>query len=157
MNKTKSVIKILCPGLYISEKLIFFYRISKFLYNINFQIASLFIRTRNLRKYNCSISQRCEIGKNPYMPHPIAIIIGDGAILGNNVHIYHNVTIGAKDEKRICYPTIHDNVIIYANATIIGDISVGEGAIIGAHSLVLDDVEPHSIVCGVPARKIGSC
>lgn len=90
-------------------------------------------------------------------PHPIGIVIGQKVELGKNCTIYQNVTIGTKntdDYKNAKYPVIGNNVTIYPNSIIIGDVHIGDGAIIGAGSLVLSDVEPGSIVAGVPAAKL---
>lgn len=90
-------------------------------------------------------------------PHPIGIVIGQKVVLGRNCVIYQNVTIGAKntkDYKNAEYPVIEDEVIIYPNSIIIGKVKIGKGAVVGAGSLVLKDVEPGSVVAGVPAVRI---
>lgn len=91
------------------------------------------------------------------LPHPIGVVIGQKVVLGKNCMIYQNVTIGAKDAsnyKTADYPVLEDNVIVYPNSIILGKVRIGAGAIIGAGSLVLKDVEPNSIVAGVPAKKM---
>ena len=85
----------------------------------------------------------------------IGVVIGSGVDLGNNVHIFQNVTIGAKtinDDTPDCFPVIEDNVTIYAHAVVIGGVRVGHDSIIGAYSLVLKDVPPYSVVAGIPAK-----
>lgn len=89
--------------------------------------------------------------KNLFFPHPFNIIIGKKAKIGDNVRIYHNVTIG---QKNGFYPTIGNNVIIYPNSVIIGDVIIGDNSIIGAGSIVLSSFENNSIVAGNPAKKI---
>lgn len=91
------------------------------------------------------------------IPHPYNIIINARSKLGKNLTIYHNTTIGSKQWGNNCgAPEIGDNVIIYPNAVIIGNITIGENSIIGAGSIVTRSVEPNSIVAGNPAKKVGS-
>ena len=94
--------------------------------------------------------------KNTFFPHPIGIVINGNAKIGRNCTIFHNVTIGdsmsGKPENR--YPTIGDNVTIYANSVIIGGITIGDNAVIGAGSVVLKDVPPNAVVAGNPAKTI---
>jgi serine O-acetyltransferase len=91
------------------------------------------------------------------LPHPVGIVIGYKVIIGKGCKIYHNVTIGTKDTKNFKnapYPIIGDNVLIYPNSIIIGDISIGDNSIIGAGAIVLNDIPSNSIVIGNPARII---
>ncbi|MCB8817596.1 serine O-acetyltransferase [Desulfosporosinus shakirovi] len=104
------------------------------------------------KKYNCTISCKINIGKGLFLPHPQGIVIGEECTIGENVTIYQNVTIGRKDEGTCKYPKIMNDVIIYCNSTIIGDVIIGRGSIIGAHSLVLSNVEENSVYVGCPAK-----
>jgi len=95
--------------------------------------------------------------KRVKFPHPIGIVIGFNVELGDDCIIYQNVTIGTKDsadQVHAKYPVIGDRVTIYPNCVIVGDIKIGDGATIGAGSVVISDVEPYSVVAGVPAKKI---
>lgn len=97
--------------------------------------------------------------KKTIFPHPLGIVIGYKVQIGEGCKIYHNVTIGTKETQNFKegrYPTIGDNVIIYPNSIIIGDIKIGNNAVIGAGSIVLEDVPPNTIVSGSPARVIKS-
>lgn len=104
-----------------------------------------------LKKRGVHIGTEVKWGENVLMPHPVGIVIGEKVTIGNNCVIYQGVTIGKKNGE---YPKIGDNVVIYPNSMIIGNIVVGEGAIVGAGSVVLDNVLPNSIVAGCPARLI---
>lgn len=86
-------------------------------------------------------------------PHPIGIVIGDGVRIGKDVRIYQNVTIGLLEntpssEASDLYPTIGDDVIIYAGAVLAGAITVGAGAVIGANAVITKDVPPGSVAFG---------
>lgn len=99
--------------------------------------------------YNIDFSGSTFVGNNLCIPHPHSIVIGGGVVIGNNVTIYQNVTIGRKNKDIPEYPTIEDNVIIYCNSIILGNVKIGKGAVIGAGSIVLRDVAPGERVCGV--------
>lgn len=94
---------------------------------------------------------RLSIGKNLKMPHPQNIVIGSGCIIGENVTIYHDVTLGQNHGE---YPVIGNDVVIYAGAKIIGAIKIGNGAIVGCNAVVNKDVPANAIVGGVPAKII---
>jgi serine O-acetyltransferase len=82
-------------------------------------------------------------------PHPIGIVIASGVVIGKKVTIYQNVTIGRKtvgDESS--YPVVCDNVIVYAGAVLIGNITIGARSIIGANAIVSKSVPPDSVVVG---------
>jgi serine acetyltransferase len=81
-------------------------------------------------------------------PHPVGIVIGDGAVIGRNVRIYQNVTLGLTQNGVGGYPTIEDDVSIYAGAVVIGGITVGAGSVIGANAIVSRDVPAGSVVVG---------
>lgn len=89
-------------------------------------------------------------------PHPVGIVIGGNVKLGYDCVIYQNVTIGTKETKThykfAKYPKIGDNVTIFPNAVLIGDIHIGSNAVIAAGAIVLSDVPENSIAIGVPAK-----
>jgi serine O-acetyltransferase len=117
-------------------------------------------------QWRLQLYSACDIDKNIdelrvhniNFPHPVGIVISKHVAIGNNCKIYQNVTIGAKsDEEAILlkYPKIGNNVTIYAGAVIIGDISIGNNAIIGANAFINKSVHANCIMAGNPAQKIG--
>ena len=89
------------------------------------------------------------IGKGVKINHGIGTVVGARVVIGSNCLIHQGVTFGDKDGHR---PLIGDNVTVYAGAKIIGNVSVGDNAVIGANSVVLKDVPPNSTAAGIPAR-----
>ena len=107
--------------------------------------------------YGCYIHPSAILGCNIRLPHPIAIVIGQNVAVGNAVSIYQSVTLGSHgrpDDPMARYPVIGDNVTIFANSVIVGGIHIGENSIIGAGSVVLDDIPANVIAAGTPARII---
>lgn len=100
----------------------------------------------------CCIEQLRELRElNTAFPHPVGIVISKETVIGRNCAIFQNVTIGTWNNKS---PTIGNNVKIYANSVIIGGIKIGDNAIIGAGSVVLNDVPANAVVAGNPAKII---
>ncbi|MEG1936258.1 MAG: serine O-acetyltransferase EpsC [Rikenellaceae bacterium] len=97
-----------------------------------------------------------KIGNGLFIDHGMGVVIGETAVIGNNVTLYHGVTLGGrgkhKDKKR--HPTVEDNAIIGTGATVLGDITIGYGAKVGAGSVVLYDVPPMTTAVGCAARNI---
>ncbi|MGO2019115.1 serine O-acetyltransferase [Psychrobacter sp.] len=100
-------------------------------------------RNTLIMKHSIDIGRGFHIEKGLRLPHPIGIVIGGGARIGNNVTLYHFVTLG---KNKGCYPTIEDNVIIFTSSVVVGPIKIGEAAIIGALSYISKDVSANEIV-----------
>ena len=96
--------------------------------------------------------------QNIDFPHPIGIVIAKNATLGKNCKIYQNVTIAGKGggaaHIKENFPTLGDNVVVYAGACIIGGVKIGDNAIIGANAVVVKDVPANCVVAGNPAKII---
>ena len=119
-----------------------------------FRTASRFVWRLNVHLFACYIEPSARIGKALCLPHPSGIVIGSDVIIGSNVRIYQNVTIGRKSFSNLSVPRIGNDVVISAGAVVLGDVAIGDRAIIGANSVVVRDVESGAVVAGVPARVI---
>lgn len=96
-----------------------------------------------------------KIGKNFFIDHATGVVIGETAEIGDNVSIYQGVTLGGvSTEKKKRHPTIGNNVVIGAGATILGPITIGDNVRVGAGSVVIKSVPPNSTVVGVPAKIV---
>lgn len=123
----------------------------------NKTISSNLLRNRILYKYGIHIGLGCSIGTNLNFPHPQGIIIGNAVTIGSDCTIYHQVTLGKKNgnlDQKQDYPTVGDNVTIFAGAKIIGNIHIGNNAIIAPNSVVVCDVEENATYAGIPAKRI---
>ena len=95
------------------------------------------------------------VGKNFFIDHATGVVIGETAEIGDNVSIYQGVTLGGvATEKKKRHPTIGNNVVVGAGATILGPITIGDNVRVGAGSVVVKSVPPNSTVVGVPAKIV---
>ena len=95
------------------------------------------------------------IGKGFFIDHGMGVVIGETAEIGDNVLLYHGVTLGGVSlEKKKRHPTIENNVVIATGAKVLGAITIGENSRVGANAVVLKDVPPNATVVGVPGRVV---
>jgi len=93
------------------------------------------------------------IGRRFFIDHGNGVVIGETAEIGNDVMIYHDVTLGGRSLAKVKrHPTVEDGVTIGAGARVLGPITIGKGAQIGANAVVVKDVPPGAIVVGVPGK-----
>lgn len=93
------------------------------------------------------------IGRRFFIDHGMGVVIGETAEVGDDVLMYHQVTLGGRSRGRFKrHPTIGNNVLLGAGAKIIGPITIGDGTKVGANALVVKDVPPNSVVTGIPAN-----
>ncbi|MCI9398555.1 MAG: serine O-acetyltransferase [Lachnospiraceae bacterium] len=141
--------------LYPSFKVMLHYRIAHRLYQNGHFFLARWISQRAVRKTGIEIHPGAVIGDNFFIDHGNGVIIGETAVVGNNVTLYQGVTLGGTGKehgKR--HPTIGDNVMISAGAKIIGSFKIGENSKIGAGSVVIEEVPPNCTVVGVPGRIV---
>lgn len=117
---------------------------------------ALFLQSTIASVFDVDIHPGAVIGSGVMIDHATGLVIGETAVVGNNVSILHAVTLGGSGcELNDRHPKIGDGVLISAGAKLLGNISVGCGAKIAAGSVVLNDVAAHTTVAGVPAKPVG--
>jgi serine O-acetyltransferase len=141
--------------LYPSIHAVLIYRITNTLYG-----KKMFFLARLLSQIarfftGIEIHPGATIGKGLFIDHGMGVVIGETAEIGDNVTIYHGVTLGGTGkDKGKRHPTIGNNVVIGSGAKVLGPINIGDGVKIGANSVVLVDVPTHATAVGIPARII---
>ena len=147
----KKGINFLEVFLYQGVWAILFYRIAHFLYVLRIPIIPRLISQIARIFTLIEIHPGAKIGKRFFIDHGVGVVIGETAVICDNVMVHHGVTLGGpgwwasgKNEKR--HPTIEDNVILGVGATILGDVTIGRNSKIGANALVVKDVPPDSVI-----------
>lgn len=141
--------------LYPSFHAIIRFRIAHYLYKRKHYFLARWYSQRTVRKTGIEIHPGATIGKGLFIDHGHGVVIGETAIVGDNVTLYQGVTLGGTGKehgKR--HPTVGNNVMISAGAKILGSFTIGENSKIGAGSVVLSEVPPNSTVVGVPGRVV---
>jgi serine O-acetyltransferase len=117
---------------------------------------AMFIQSRNSEVFSVDIHPASCIGKGVMFDHATGIVVGETAVIGDNVSIMQQVTLGGTgNETGDRHPKIASGVLIGTGATILGNVKIGQGAKVGAGSVVLTDVAPHTTVAGVPSKVVG--
>ena len=156
----KSILSIILT--YPGVKAVFFHQISNFFYKAGFDLIARII-SQTIRFFTgIEIHPGAKIGKNLFIDHGMGVVIGETSEIGDNVTIYHNVTLGGsspsidserqRHEKR--HPTIGNDVVIGSGAQIIGPIKVGNNSRIAANAVVVKDVPENATMVGIPARAV---
>lgn len=143
---------ILC---YSGLHAIWLHRLAHFFYQRRFYVTARFISTVNRLLTGIEIHPGAQLGHGLFIDHGMGIVIGETTVVGNNVSLYQGVTLGGTGkEKGKRHPTIGDYVVVACGAKVLGSFTVGEGAKIGAGSVVLQEVPPHSTVVGIPGQVV---
>ena len=141
--------------LYPSFKVMLHYRIAHRLYEKGHYFLARWVYQRGVRKTGIEIHPGAKIGKGFFIDHGNGVIIGETAIIGDNVTLYQGVTLGGTGkEQGKRHPTVGNNVMISAGAKVLGSFKIGDNSKIGAGSVVLEEVPPNSTVVGVPGRVV---
>ena len=157
---SKSILSIILT--YPGVKAVFFHQISNFFYKAGFDLIARII-SQTIRFFTgIEIHPGAKIGKNLFIDHGMGVVIGETSEIGDNVTIYHNVTLGGsspsidserqRHEKR--HPTIGNDVVIGSGAQIIGPIKVGNNSRIAANAVVVKDVPENATMVGIPAKAV---
>lgn len=133
------------------------YRIGHWLWNEGRRYLALQLQSRISEVYNVDIHPGARIGRGIMIDHAHSIVIGETAVVGDDVSMLHEVTLGGTGkESGDRHPKIGEGVLISAGAKILGNVTIGEGAKIAAGSVVLHNIPAHSTAAGVPAVVVGS-
>ena len=137
--------------LYQGVHTIWMHRIANTFYKLKVPFIPRLISQMNRFLTGIEIHPGAKIGKNFFIDHGMGVVIGETTEIGNDVMMYHNVTLGGhgwwtdeKGSKR--HPTIEDNVVLGMGSTVLGPVTIGKNSIIGAKSLVIKDVPPNSTI-----------
>ena len=158
--KSKLSVILTYPGV----KAVFFHRIANF-----FSVAKLDLIARMISQFSrfltgIEIHPKAKIGKNLFIDHGMGVVIGETSEIGDNVTIYHMVTLGGispsinSDEQRDVkrHPSLMDNVVVGSGAQVLGPVIVGKNAKIGANAVVTKNVPENAIMVGIPAKNVGT-
>ena len=158
--KSKISLILTYPGV----KAVFFHKVANFFHLAGFHLLARVISQISRFFTGIEIHPGAKVGKNLFIDHGMGVVIGETSEIGNNVTIYHAVTLGGispsidserqRHEKR--HPTIGNDVVIGSGAQIIGPIKVGNGSRIAANAVVVKDVPDNATMVGVPAKIIKS-
>lgn len=149
----RSVIEILLcyPGFHA----LFFYRLSNWLWRNRLFLLGRFVSHIGRFFTGVEIHPGATIGKGFFIDHGMGVVIGETAEIGENVTLYHGVTLGGTSwQKGKRHPTLEEGVVVGAGAKILGPFKVGKNSIIGAGSVVVREVPPYSTVIGIPGRVV---
>ena len=157
--KSKLSLVLTYPGV----KALFFHRIANFFSVAKFDLIARIISQFSRFLTGIEIHPRAKIGKNLFIDHGMGVVIGETSEIGNNVTIYHMVTLGgiapsinSNDQRNIKrHPTIEDEVVIGSGAQVLGPVTVGRCAKIGANAVITKDVSEKAVMVGIPAKNVG--
>jgi serine O-acetyltransferase len=143
---------ILCyPGL----QAVWAHRISHWLWTHRLRLPARFLAELTRKWTGVEIHPGAVLGSGVFIDHATGVVIGETAEVGDNVTIYHGVTLGGTSLDRIKrHPTVGDNVTIGAGAKVLGAITIGAGSQIGANSVVVKSVPAGAVVVGVPGQTV---
>ena len=157
--KSKLSLILTYPGV----KAIFFYKIANFFAIAKFDLIARIISQFSRFLTVIEIHPKAKIGKNLFIDHGMGVVIGETSEIGDNVTIYHMVTLGgiapsinSNDQRNIKrHPTIEDEVVIGSGAQVLGPVRVGRCAKIGANAVITKDVPEKAVMVGIPAKNVG--
>ena len=158
--KSKLSVILTYPGV----KAIFFHRIANFFSVAKFDLIARIISQFSRFLTGIEIHPKAKIGRNLFIDHGMGVVIGETSEIGDNVTIYHMVTLGgispsinSNEQREIKrHPTLMDNVVVGSGAQILGPVIVGKNAKIGANAVVTKNVPEKAVMVGIPAKNVGT-
>ena len=158
--KSKISVILTYPGV----KAMFMHRIANFFAIAKFDLIARIISQFSRFMTGIEIHPKARIGKNLFIDHGMGVVIGETSDIGDNVTIYHMVTLGgispsinSNDQREVKrHPTLQDNVVVGSGAQVLGPITVGKNAKIGANAVVTKDVPENGVMVGIPAKNVGT-
>ena len=158
--KSKLSVILTYPGV----KAVFMHRIANFFAIAKFDLVARIISQFSRFMTGIEIHPKAKIGKNLFIDHGMGVVIGETSDIGDNVTIYHMATLGGispsinSDKQREIkrHPTLQDNVVVGSGAQVLGPITVGKNAKIGANAVVTKDVPDNGVMVGIPAKNVGT-
>lgn len=149
--RTRIEVILAYPGLHA----LWMHRIAYRLWHHGSKLLARIISNVARRLTGIDIHPAAKIGKRFFIDHGMGVVIGETAIVGDDVTLYHGVTLGGTSlEKKKRHPTVGDRVTIGAGAKILGDITIGSDSRIGANAVVVKNVPPNSVVVGIPGQAV---
>ena len=157
--KSKLSVILTYPG----AKAVFFHKIANFFAIAKFSLIARIISQFSRFLTGIEIHPKANIGKNLFIDHGMGVVIGETSDIGDNVTIYHMATLGgispsvnSNEQRNIKrHPTLKDNVVVGSGAQILGPVTVGKNAKIGANAVVTKDVPENAVMVGIPAKNVG--
>ena len=157
--KSKLSLILTYPGV----KAVFFHRIANFFSTAKFDLIARVISQFSRFLTGIEIHPKAKIGKNLFIDHGMGVVIGETSEIGDNVTIYHMVTLGgiapsinSNDQRNVKrHPTIENEVVIGSGAQVLGPVTVGCCAKIGANAVITKDVPEKAVMVGIPAKNVG--
>ena len=157
--KSKLSLILTYPGV----KAVFFHRLANFFSTAKFDLIARIISQYSRFLTGIEIHPKAKIGKNLFIDHGMGVVIGETSEVGDNVTIYHMVTLGGiapsinSDNQRNVkrHPTIENEVVIGSGAQVLGPVTVGCCAKIGANAVITKDVPEKAVMVGIPAKNVG--
>ena len=157
--KSKLSIILTYPG----AKAVFFHKIANFFAIAKFHLIARIISQFSRFLTGIEIHPKANIGKNLFIDHGMGVVIGETSEIGDNVTIYHMATLGgispsinSNEQRNIKrHPTLKDNVVVESGAQVLGPVTVGKNAKIGANAVVTKDVPENAVMVGIPAKNVG--
>ena len=158
--KSKLSVILTYPGV----KAVFMHKIANFFAIAKFDLIARIISQFSRFMTGIEIHPKAKIGKNLFIDHGMGVVIGETSDIGDNVTIYHMATLGgispsinSNDQREIKrHPTLQDNVVVGSGAQVLGPITVGKNAKIGANAVVTKDVPENGVMVGIPAKNVGT-